>query len=92
MGGRGGGGGNGGGGARERHFDFTSSDDAPAVLNRISSRAEAKRYLGQASWGQLRRVTSALGISGQGNKEALIDRIVEFTVGNRLNSAAIRRL
>lgn len=72
--------------------------DVPGICARLeaaTSREEGRSVLrGLRTVGDVRAVAGALGIGGVSKipKERLIEQIVEFTIGGRLSSAAIRIL
>jgi len=62
-------------------------------LAQMQSRDEGRTYLGGFKVKpELTSLAKLLGVGTSGPKPALIDRIVERTIGARLNSAAIRQL
>lgn len=70
--------------------DMSETRDALAGMD---SREEGREFLDKFRVEQeLRPLARLLGISSSGTKDILIARIVERTIGGRLNSAAIRHL
>lgn len=66
-----------------------------ATLEAATSREEGRAVLrGLRTVGDVRAVAGALGIGGVSKtpKDRLIEQIVDFAIGGRLNSAAIRVL
>jgi hypothetical protein len=67
--------------------------EAREALARMGSRDEGRAYLNRfRAKPELQSLAKLLGLGSSGSKPDLIDRIVERTIGNRLNSAAIRQL
>lgn len=70
--------------------DMNEAREALAAMN---SRDEGRAYLRPfRAKPELQSLAKLLGISGSGNKPDVIERIVDRTIGSRLNSAAIRQL
>ncbi|TDC43071.1 SAP domain-containing protein [Micromonospora sp. KC213] len=69
-------------------------DRAVAALAAMTSRGDGTAYLSAWSVRELRALAARLGLGAMaGSRKAdLVDRIVDRTVGFRLDSAAIRRL
>lgn len=67
------------------------SEIARRLENTIQDRVAAHRLLDGLDAKSLKEVGKALNLPKlDGTKSELVNRIIEFTVGNRLNSAAIR--
>lgn len=59
----------------------------------VTTRAQAHRLVDGLDTNALKTVAQAVGMPDRsGSKKDLTERLVEFTVGNRINSAAIRAL
>jgi len=68
-------------------------NEARSALAAMGSRDEGRTYLDKLrAKVELQPLAKLLGLGISGNKPELIDRIVERTIGSRLNSAAIREL
>lgn len=68
--------------------------DIAATMAEIGDRAAARRYLEvdlKLTVPRLKQLASELGISVSGTKPKMIDGIVEWAVGRRLDSDAIMR-
>ena len=63
-----------------------------AALESVRSRDEGAAVLKPLSGQQLKDVAAILDTSAAGTKTVLAERIIERTIGFRLNSAAIRQL
>ncbi|MBB5873107.1 chromosome partitioning protein [Allocatelliglobosispora scoriae] len=68
--------------------------DTVTALRGMSAREDGAALLHAFSLASLRELAAALDMSalGSGTRDELIERIVERTIGSRLNSEAIRRL
>jgi hypothetical protein len=64
------------------------------ALDRMHSREDGERYLGAMGVADLRAVATQLEMGGvsKDRKADLVAKLVERTIGSRLNSAAIRQL
>lgn len=70
--------------------DMSEARDA---LAKMDSREEGRAFLKSFRVKpELQSLAASLGLGVSGTKDTLTDRIVERTIGNRLNSAAIRQL
>ncbi|TDC81816.1 hypothetical protein E1193_13570 [Micromonospora sp. KC606] len=72
----------------------TDPDRAVAALAAMTTRGDGTAYLSTWSVRELRALATRLGLRGtaSGRKAELVERIVDRTVGFRLDSAAIRQL
>ncbi|TDB70748.1 SAP domain-containing protein [Micromonospora sp. KC723] len=71
----------------------TDPDRAVAALAAMTSRGDGTAYLSAWPVRELRVLAARLGLRGAtGRKADLVERIVDRTVGFRLDSAAIRQL
>ncbi|MEU5553929.1 MULTISPECIES: Rho termination factor N-terminal domain-containing protein [unclassified Micromonospora] len=73
-----------------------AADPAPvaARLAAMTSRADGTAYLSERSTRELRELAAQVGLRGLGGlrKADLVERIVDATIGYRLDSTALRRL
>ncbi|TBL31681.1 hypothetical protein EYA84_20730 [Verrucosispora sp. SN26_14.1] len=60
----------------------------------MTSRADGTAYLSERSTRELRELAAQVGLRGLGGlrKADLVERIVDATIGYRLDSTALRRL
>ncbi|MER5453825.1 Rho termination factor N-terminal domain-containing protein [Micromonospora sp. NPDC002389] len=75
----------------------TEAADAARVAARLAamtSRADGTAYLSERSTRELRELAAQVGLRGLGGlrKAELVERIVDATIGYRLDSTALRRL
>ncbi|MGW0506903.1 Rho termination factor N-terminal domain-containing protein [Micromonospora sp. NPDC003241] len=65
-----------------------------ARLAAMTSRADGTAYLSERSTRELRELAAQVGLRGLGGlrKAELVERIVDATIGYRLDSTALRRL
>jgi Rho termination factor, N-terminal domain len=68
--------------------------EVSATLGRMTSRDEGERFLGSLTATDVKALAAELGMRGvsKDRKDDLIAKIVERTIGARLDSAAIRQL
>jgi hypothetical protein len=66
--------------------------EARAALAAMTSRDEGAAYLNRLRVPELKDLAASLGHGRTGTKPELIDRIVQRTIGSRLNAAAIHDL
>lgn len=88
-------------GGRRAAVRKPASDELPrpapeiaATVSDIGERAAARRYLEvdlKLTEARLRRLAAELGITVRGRKQQILDGIVEWAVGRRLDSEAITR-
>ncbi|MFI7026074.1 Rho termination factor N-terminal domain-containing protein [Micromonospora sp. NPDC049900] len=73
-----------------------ATDPARSIvrLAAMTSRADGTTFLSERSARELRELAAQIGLRGLGGlrKAELVERIVDATIGYRLNSTALRRL